>query len=281
MMRPLALYAAAVLLLAGPCAAAAQEQKTPLVMTVHELVLNDGSRMYGAIEQESDAEIVFKTTAGATVRAGRAQVVSLRPVFGRMVRGEFRREDPNNTRLLFAPTARSIPQGQVYLGVYQVIVPFVQVGITDQFSFGGGTPLIFEIEDWDRLYWITPKLQVFSNGRTHAAVGLFHGFSGNDGAGIAYGVMTHEIGQGAVTAGAGMGYTSDGGRAGVVMAGAEAGVRRNMKFITENYVFDGAAITSGGFRFFGERLSADLAVGVALSDEGSFAFPVVNFVYRF
>ena len=278
-MRPVILCAAALLLLGLPAAPFAQET-LPRVMTVHELVLNDGSRVYGAIDQETDDEVVFRTTAGATLRAARAQVVSLRPVFGRMVRGEFRREDPNNTRLLFAPTARAIPKGQVYLGVYEVVVPFVQVGITDRLSFGGGTPLIFEA-DWDRLYWITPKLQVFTNGRTHAAVGLFHGFSGNDGAGIAYGVVTHETGPGAITVGAGMGYTSDGGRAGVVMAGAEAGVRRNLKVITENYLFDGAAITSGGFRFFGERLSADLALGIALTDDGAFGFPIVNFVYRF
>ena len=278
-MRRSSLCAAALLLCALPFTAFAQDT-SPLVVTVHELVLNDGSRVYGAIEQETNDEIVFKTTTGATLRAARAQVVSLRPVAGRMVRGEFRREDPNNTRLLFAPTARAIPKGQVYLGVYEVVVPFVQVGITDRLSLGGGTPLIFEA-DWDRLYWLTPKLQVFTDGRTHAAVGLFHGFSGNDGAGIAYGVVTHEAGAGAVTVGGGMGYTSDGGRAGVVMAGAEAGVRRNLKVVTENYVFDGGGIASGGFRFFGERLSADLAVGVALSDDGAFAFPIVNFVYRF
>ena len=40
-------------------------------------------------------------------------------------------------------------------------------------------------------------------------------------------------------------------------------------------------MTSGGVRFFGERLAADLVIAVAFTEDGAFAFPVVNFVYRF
>jgi hypothetical protein len=269
------------LVFAASSAAAAQLQGGRPDRTVHELLLNDGSRIYGEIEAETDTEIVFRTTAGATVHAPRSHVVSLKAVAGRMVEGEFRRDDPNSTRLLFGPTGRAIPRGQVYLGVYEALVPFVQVGVTDRFSIGGGTPLIFDFSDWDRLYWITPKLQVYSAGGTHAAVGLFHGFAGGDSAGIAYGVVTRETSGGAFTVGAGMGYTSDGGRGGVLMIGGEAPARRNIKWVTENYLWKSTAVTSGGCRFFGEHLSADLAVAVAFTDDGPFAFPVVNFVYRF
>ena len=251
------------------------------VRTVQELVLADGSRVFGVVEAQSDAEVVFRTTSGALLTTPRARVRSIRKVVGRMVRGEFRRQDPNNTRLLFGPTGRSIPKGEVYLGVYEILVPFVQVGVTNQISIGGGTPLIFEMDDWDRLYWVTPKVQVFSGSGVHAAVGVFHGFAGNDGAGIAYGVVTKEAGPGAVTVGGGMAYSSEGDRGGVFMIGAEAPVRRNIKWITENYVWSSTVITAGGFRFFGEHLSADLAVGIAFNDGDAFAFPVVNFVYRF
>ncbi len=271
-----------VLVFSASSAAAAQLQKKgPPDRTVHELLLNDGSRLYGEIEAETDTEIVFRTTAGATVHAPRSRVVSLKAVAGRMVGGEFRRDDPNSTRLLFGPTGRAIPRGQVYLGVYEALVPFVQVGVTDRFSIGGGTPLIFDFSDWDRLYWITPKLQVYSGGGTHAAVGLFHGFAGDGNAGIAYGVVTRDTSGGAFTVGAGMGYTSDGSRGGVLMVGGEAPARRNIKWVTENYLWKSTAVTSGGCRFFGEHLSADLAVAVAFTDDGAFAFPVVNFVYRF
>lgn len=281
-MKPFTALAVVLVLAASPVAAAPLQEKGGPVTTVHELLLNDGSRAYGEIEAETDTEVIFRTTAGAIVHAPRSHVVSLKAVAGRTIEGEFRREDPNRTRLLFGPTGRSIPRGQVYLGVYEALVPFVQVGITDRLSIGGGTPLIFEFSDWQqRLYWITPKLQVYSDGRTHAAVGVFHGFAGDDGAGIAYGVVTRDIDGGAFTVGAGMGYTSDGHRGGVVMIGGEAPARRNIKWITENYLWRSTAVTSGGCRFFGEHLSADLAIALAFTDDGPFAFPVVNFVYRF
>jgi hypothetical protein len=55
-----------------------------------------------------------------------------------------------------------------------------------------------------------------------------------------------------------------------------------MKLMTENYVWkNGNGVSSAGVRFFGDRLSADLAIAVPIGADGLFAFPVVNFVYVF
>jgi hypothetical protein len=116
-------------------------------MTLTALVLKDGSRMFGTVEQDSGTEIVFRTHAGASVTVRRADVVSLKAVSGTIQAGEFLPPDPNATRLFFAPTGRSLKRGQVYLGVYEFLMPFVQVGVTDRFSVGGGTPLVLGIED--------------------------------------------------------------------------------------------------------------------------------------
>src|SRR4051812_32905026 len=153
------IVAVAVLLLSATTSAFASpgERQSPYVQTIYELVLNDGSRVYGRIESESDTEVVFRTSSGAALTAARTRIASLRPVVGRMIGGEFRREDPNGTRLAFAPTGRSLARGQAYLGVYQGLVPFVQVGITNRFSMGAGTPLVFTGGDWDRPYFVTPK----------------------------------------------------------------------------------------------------------------------------
>lgn len=267
--------------LAGAAPAAARGPQSPYVQSLLELVLKDGSRAYGVVETDDGNEIVFRTTSGAALKTPKARIASLRPVVGRMVSGEFRREDPNDTRLAFGPTARSVPRGQAYLGVYQGIVPFVQVGVTDRFSIGGGTPLVFAVEDWDRPYWVTPKLQVYAGATSSAAVGVFHAVAGDDSVGVGYAVFTREQPRGSFTLGAGVGYSGDGIAGGVVMVGGEVPVRRNIKWITENYAFSEAVVGSGGFRFFGERLAADLVIAVAFLDEGVFAFPVVNFVYRF
>lgn len=274
-----------------PQALQAQDLATPAVVqpagVVDELVLRDGSRLYGVTERESDAEIVFRTVAGVLVTVPRAEVVRVSRVRGRMAGGEFRRADPNRTRLFFAPTGRALDRGDVYAGLFSIVMPFVQVGLTDRLSVGGGTPLIFGLfDDWNRPYWITPKAQVLARERAQVSVGAFHVFdrSGNGG-GIAYGVGTFGSDDEAVTLGAGLSYTGFDSGAAVVMAGGERRVHRSVKLLTENYLWIGDGDTSGlvsaGIRSFGERLSADVGVAMPVGTGDIWVFPVVSVVYVF
>ncbi len=269
---------------AAPAAAqppAARDGRGPI--TLQELVLRDGSRMYGTIERENETEVVLRTQAGTVVTAMRTQIASLKTVSGDIVNGEFMRADPNATRLLFGPTGRALEKGQVYLGVYEFMMPFVQIGVTDRFSVGGGTPLVFGFEDeWERPFWVTPKMQVFKGATRSFSVGVMHAFdTDGQGGGIAYGVGTFGREDASVTVGAGTAYSGSGNGA-VLMVGAEKRLRRNIKWVTENYIWTGGnGVTSGGFRFFGEHLSADLALAIPIGADDFFVFPVVNFVYVF
>jgi hypothetical protein len=247
-----------------------------------ELVLKDGSRMFGTVERQTDTEVVFRTQAGASVTARRSEIVSLRLIKGRIENGEFIRPDLHRTRLFFAPTGRSLRRGEVSFGVFQFLAPFVQVGVTDRISMGGGTPLLFGIDDWNRPFWLTPKVQVVNTRQAQAAVGLLHVFdTDGDSGGIAYGVGTFGNQDNAVTTGAGMMYSGD-KRGGIVMFGAEGRVHRSVKVMTENYLWkNGDGILSAGVRFLGERLSADLALAIPIGIGELVAFPVVNFVYVF
>ena len=266
-----------------PGASAQATTRTEGPAELFELVLKDGSRMFGTVERETAEEVVFRTQAGATVTARREEIVSLRLIKGRMENGEFIRPDLHRTRLFFAPTGRSLNKGEVSLGVFEFIAPFVQVGVTDQFSVGGGTPLVFGFDEGDRPFWVTPKYQLFDTGRVQAAVGVLQvfGTSGDFNGGIAYGVATFGSSDNAVTTGAGLAYSGD-SRGGVVMLGGERRVHQHFKVMTENYVWkNGEGILSGGVRFLGERLSADLALAIPLGIGDFVAFPVVNFVYVF
>ena len=252
-------------------------------ITLYELVLRDGSRLYGTIEREDPNEVVFKTQAGAIVTATRSDIDTLKEVTGSLARGEFMPPDPNATRLFFAPTGRSLARGQTYLGVYEFLMPFVQIGVTDRVSVGGGTPLLFGFDDGDRPFWITPKVQILKTSSTDVAVGVFQALNaGGDGGGVAYAVSTSGTTRGSFTIGGGMAYGNNGGRSGVVMVGGERQVRRNLKLMSENYIWkNGNGVASAGVRFFGERLSADLALGFPIGADEFFAFPIVNFVYVF
>ncbi|OFW11797.1 MAG: hypothetical protein A3H96_27105 [Acidobacteria bacterium RIFCSPLOWO2_02_FULL_67_36] len=273
--------ALAGLLALTPEAARAQSAgPAPQQVTLFELVLRDGSRMYGEIEREDDTEVIFRTRGGTVMTVKRTDILSLRRRTGVLAGQEFQRADPNTTRLFFGPTGKSLEKGQSYVGVYEVLLPFVQVGVTDRFSIGAGTPLIFGAGS-NHPFWITPKLQIVNTGSTQAAVGVLQGFSGDSSAGIAYVVGTHGTALGSFSAGAGLAYESDGGRAGVVMAGGQRQVRQGLAVISENYLWKGGnGIVSLGVRFFGERLSADLGLAAPIGG-GFIIFPVVNFVYLF
>jgi hypothetical protein len=281
----------AVLLVAAtaPASAAARQDPAdqalasrPLILD--ELTLKDGSRLYGSVERETDDEVVFRTQAGLVVTVRRADIARLHRVEGAIVHGEFWRADPNATRLFFAPTGRALPKGQVYVGVFEFLMPFVQVGITDRISFGGGTPLVFGFDDnWERPFWVTPKVQVYNGARAQVSVGTFHVFdTGGEGGGLAYAVGTFGGRDASFTLGIGGTYTGFEGGGGVVMVGGERQVTRNVKLLTENYVWKGGdGVLTGGIRFFGERLSADVGLAIPIGADRFFAFPVVNFVYVF
>jgi len=201
----------ALILLGGAEPALAQGTPVPAqIVELYELVLKDGSRVFGTIETQSDAEVVLRTQAGDTVTARRENIASLRLIKGRIERGEFLRPDLHRTRLFFAPTGRSLQRGETSFGVFQFIAPFVQVGLTDRISVGGGTPLLFGIDEWHRPFWFTPKVQVVRTERAQAAVGLLHVFDfDGDNAGIAYGVSTFGDNDNAATVGAGQAYMDD------------------------------------------------------------------------
>ena len=282
------LMAVVVVLSAGPQAAQVPASPTPAIEVgapgvTQQLELSDGTRAIGRVEAVTAAHLTFRTTAGAVMEVEVAAVRSVSVVTGTLVRGEFWPADSNPTRLFFAPTGRSLKKGEAYFGVYEVVVPFVQYGVTDRFSIGGGTPLMFG--GGEQPFWFTPKLQVAKAGSTEASIGVLHLVNmGDASVGIAYAVVTHGSNDNAATFGAGYAYSSaDQQRAGapVVMIGGEKRISRRLKLVTENYWFSGVGLVSGGVRFLGESLSADFGLVSPITGGVFVAAPMINFVWKF
>jgi hypothetical protein len=258
--------------------------EVPPAGVTQELVLRDGTRAFGRVERVDGPRVAFRTTAGILIEADVAQVQTIRVVAGRAAGGSFYAEDPNPTRLFFGPTGRSLQQGRGYVAVYQILLPFVQVGLTDRISVGAGTPILFGGGS-EHPFWITPKVQVLSRPSTQAAVGVMHFMNVGDGnLGIAYGAVTQGSTDTAVTVGVGYAYTRTSGEvegAAIWMIGGEHRVSRRVKVISENYVFSGGGLASFGVRFLGEHLAADLGLVVPLGLGEVIAFPMVNFLWQF
>lgn len=261
----------------GATSAVAQE---PVISQVD---LRNGGSLFGHVIETGDR--VRLVVDGDTVELPASQVERVRRVRGRMVDGRFMRADANETRLFFGPTGRTLPAGDVYLGVFELYLPFLAVGVTDRITLAGGAPLIF-VDDMPLIVYLAPKIQLIRAGRVTGSVGSLSFFIPDEGnAGLVYGVVTSESadGAGSLTAGAGWGYADgDVEDSPVLMVGGDARVSRGLKLMTENYfipeVEDGA-LFAFGVRFLGERLSADLGLAVPAGFE--VALPLVNFVYSF
>lgn len=276
---------------ASPRPAAAQVDTVAIAAdSLYTIRLSDGSVLYGRVTEQSADGLTVETQSGATVRLRRDQIVSLERVQGRVVNGEVWSEDPHATRLFFGPTARSIPKGEGYFGVYELFFPFVSYGVTDRFTISAGTPIIPEAIG--QFFYLAPKYEVLRTPTASAAVGVLALFATQEltgSAGLLYGVGTFGTPDRALTLGATVPFIaadgeSDIGDQPVFMVGGESRIGRRTKFLTENYFLpsEGIGAVSGGVRFFGERLSADFGISAAFGDgDNACCLPLVNFVYSF
>lgn len=276
-----------VLAFALPPAAAAQVDTAAVAAdTLYAIRLTDGSLLYGRVVEQTAEVVTVVTHSGVTVRLERRHIESITRTEARVVAGRVWPRDPNHTRLFFAPTGRALGAGRGYLGVYEVFFPFLTYGVTDHLSLSGGTPIIPGAigEFW----YFAPKLTLVETEKMAVATGVLAVAVEGETAGVVYGVGTFGDTDQAVTAGIGWGFADgDLHNDAVFMLGGELRTGPGTKLVTENYLIPGfddatGALASGGIRFFGERLSADLGVAFALNDcEGGCWFPLVNFVYSF
>ncbi|MGC9364003.1 MAG: hypothetical protein ACP5FZ_05460 [Fidelibacterota bacterium] len=85
------------------------------LLSLLSLELSDGSLLQGTIIAEEPDSVVFMTASGLRITLPKSIIASRRTAHGWMVTGEFRRSDPNYTRLLFTPTGHPLGKGVGYM----------------------------------------------------------------------------------------------------------------------------------------------------------------------
>jgi hypothetical protein len=288
---------AAPLLLAGLLAvpAAAQVAKPVVVRvvdstTVQVMTLRDGSRIIGrTVEVRSDSVRVQASVGAVTLAI--ADLKTVREVRSTTIRnGEYWFPNPNDTRLLFAPTGRQLAKGEGYFSDHYLLFLGLAGGITDRVSLGGGLSILPSDDLSQNIFYITPKVGVVSRDNLNIAAGALMGFDGFDDDldefGVVYGVATFGPPDKSLTIGAGATYNDRRWSSSpAFMIGADLRLSRRTAFVTENYVlpsWDQHGVVSYGIRFFGEKMSVDLAFLNPIGGEGFFpGIPYVDFVIAF
>jgi hypothetical protein len=304
--RSIARLAAAILLAAlgalvatAGTVAAQQPAPKPIVIRVADstqvqvLRLRDGSSIVGRVT-DVGADTVRFAVNGGTLSLARADIVEVREVAKSALRsGEVWPTNPNATRLLFAPTGRMLAKGEGYFNDTYLFLVSVQGGLSSRFNLGGGLSVLPLDNFADNALFITPKIGVVASPKFNLAVGALAGFvgglmdEGEDASfGVVYGVGTVGSRDASITFGTGLAYAA--GKFAdrpVAMLGGETRLGRRVSFVTENYLIpneDVNAVISYGLRFFGEKLSVDLAFWNAPGEDMVFpGIPYVAFSVKF
>ncbi len=243
----------ALVLLLGLLAAPARAQQPalpPVDTAVVELQLADGSAVTGRVVAVNDTTCTVMTAAGLTVVIPRRALARWRTV-GAPMGGRFGRRDPAGSRLFLAPTARTLPRGQGYVGDYYVFFPVVGYGILDRFTLAGGMSFIPGLPLEDQLVYLAPKVGLVRSPKFNLAAGALFmrlGWSNvvDASGGVAYGVATLGGDDAALTVGLGWPFAAGGGDSRPwIMAGAEWRVSRGVKLLIEGWRFPGIERDTG------------------------------------
>jgi len=253
----------------------------------------DKSTNIGRIIKVGEDEIVFKAEFG-TIIIPIAKITKIKEIPASSIKdGVYWFPNPNKTRLYFSPTARMLKQGEGYFADYYILFPGFVYGITDNFTIGGGMSLIPNVNIDEQIFYFTPKIGLKASEKFNIAAGALivkmPGFDEEDGdsplVGILYGVGTTGTPDASFTFGLGYGFV-DGefAKKPMVVIGGEKRISRRTAFVSENWIMPGVEnpIISYGLRFFGEKMSVDLALINILSDKIIFpGMPYIDFVINF
>jgi hypothetical protein len=247
--------------------------------------LKDGSTFSGYVIEENEETLKIRTLSDIEIEIPKVQVIKRSIISGEIMEGELWYEDPNTTRMFFAPTGRGLKAGQGYFSVYEIFFPFIAVGITDWLAISGGMSLVPGAED--QILYIAPKITPVSTGSFDLSAGVLFVKPPNadEGGGIAYGVGTFGSSKTSLTFGVGFGFSGgDFADKPILVVGADVRVSRSVKFVTENWIMiDEGSLISFGLRFFGTSIAGDFGL-VYSTENGGDGFPFLpwlGFAYNF
>jgi hypothetical protein len=181
-------------------------------------------------------------------------------------------------------------RGEGYYSNTYLFFNGVSRGVTDNFSIGGNMTVIPSTTQ--QLGYLTPKLGVYSSENLNVGVGAllgYNGFGSNNRErqfGMLYSVATVGSADVSATGGIGWGYQGSAmAKTPALMIGGAARVARRMALVTENYYVSSASesytLLGYGFRFFGEKISVDLAFLNSAKDAVFPGIPFVSFAVKF
>jgi len=117
----LLVISALLLLRADPAAAQIDPVDLAPGDQLYQIQLVDGSLLIARVSAVDADRITLTTSGGTRVEVQRSQIGEVRPAVGQVVDGVFWPDDPNDSRLFFTATGRTLESGTAYAGTYLIV----------------------------------------------------------------------------------------------------------------------------------------------------------------
>lgn len=249
-------------------------------------ILTDGTTIIAKIDSIKNETYFVRTPADISMTIPLSKIKDIQKLRGEVVGGEYRRFDPNRTRLLFAPTARALDAGEGYFSAYEIFFPMLTLGITNFMAISAGVSLFPGATN--QVVYGNLKIVPFQSNEFSFACGALAVSIEEFNGGIVYGCGTYGSNNHSLTFGIGFPYAKwKTSRNPIILLGGDIRVGNSIKFVTENWIFtasEGEVLFSLGLRLFGDNLAADFGL-FSISEmfkEGGFPFsPWLGFAYNF
>lgn len=210
-----------------------QAQEEPADPPKTEVTMKNGEVYVGTIVEETDEQLILQTENGKLYLV-KSNIKSLETL---PVGFKYAFQTPNATRYFFSPSAKSLKKGEGYYQNVMVSGNFVNYGITDYLSVGGGLEFI-SLVTGDPILFFTPKVGTSLGEKTAVSAGLFLiRTPDSEYVGITYGSFTFGSDESNVTLGGGWAFSE--GEFAKRPVGALSAIHRvhnSICLVTENYM---------------------------------------------
>jgi hypothetical protein len=281
------------LLLLGACAQGfTGKLEVPPKDKTQMITMQDGSTLVGRITAIGDSDVKFQTDMGemtiVIAKIREIKEVSVSSIKG----GQYWFPNPNRTRLLWGPTARTLDAGKGYFYDLWIFFPGLAYGITDNFMIAGGASIIPGVDN--QMFYVMPKLGFAAGKNLDLAVSLQAFRLWDETFYFGLGNMTYGTDDRSITCGLGVAFTDEKmADKPAATLGGECRLSRRTALVGESWFIPGDAdegvLAIGALRLFGEQLTVDIGVGLSLEsnsvdvtaeDEIDW-LPYVDFVWNF
>ena len=247
--------------------------------------LKGGSVLIGTVIKEDKSSVTINLLSGSTTTIKKQSIINREIASSNIKNGEYWSDDPNKTRLFFAPTGFGLKSGDGYFAAYEIFFPMVAVGVLDHLTLAGGVSLFPGSSQ--QIFYFAPKITLYQNTQHAISIGdFFVKYPDNeDFLNIVYAVGTASFNnnKGTASVTAGIGYETS-TKEPMILVGGELRVSRYAKLITENWLIvdNDFSFASFGIRFLGKHLAADFAFIIPLVKNKEInLFPWIGFAYNF